>query len=323
MSYSHFTSDERLQISILLKKGFYQKDIAHALKKNPSSLSREIAYRSVRGTYDPQKAQQKAYVKRLRSKYAGMKVVSSPALHSFVRSRMKLFWTPEQIAGRWNRFHARHHNGLKITVVSIYTYLYSPYGRSLCQYLPSKRCKKKKRCGKKSKHQTIKNRVFLDQRPPIINARKRFGDFEADTLGRIKSDDEVIAGMVERQSRYFFVTKVARLKNAMDGFKDMLNPHHNIVHSMTMDNGVENARYQELNTDTYFCHPYSSWEKGAIENIFQRFRRFVPKKSSLTEYVDEDIERFGRIMNDTPRKCLNYRTPLEVFSKKCQKARNN
>ena len=93
----------------------------------------------------------------------------------------------------------------------------------------------------------------------------------------------------------------------------LLNPHHDTFKSLTLDNGVENVRYEELNIDTYFCHPYSSWEKGAIENCFKRLRRFIPKKASLKDYSREDIIHFAKIMNDTPRKCLNWKTPKEVF----------
>jgi len=83
---------------------------------------------------------------------------------------------------------------------------------------------------------------------------------------------------------------------------------------MTLDNGVENARHEELKVKTYFCHPYSSWEKPIVENTFGRLRRFIPKKTSLTNYTDEQISPIIEMMNDTPRKKLGYRTPREVFN---------
>jgi IS30 family transposase len=313
MRYKHFTSDERLEISILLKKGYSHRDIADALEKNHSSVSREIKRNSVKGVYNPIKAQQKARVKRSNSKYAGMKIQLNPKVNNYVQAKIKKHWTPGQIAGRWNKYHAEKHD-IIISAPSIYKWLYSPYGQEFCQLLPSKRHRRRKRKGKKQKKEIIKNRVFIDKRPKIINKRKRIGDFEGDVMGSKKSDKQAAVGIVDRKSRFFLIVKKPRLKYAVDGFKELLNPHRNILHSLTLDNGVENARYQELQVKTYFCNPYSSWEKGAIENTFQRFRRFVPKKSSLKKFSNKDLRRFANIMNHTPRKCLNWKTPHEVLT---------
>jgi len=314
MKYTHFTSDERLEISILLKKGYSHRDIACALEKNHSSVSREIKRNNVKGVYNPIKANQKACVKRSNSKYAGMKVQLNPTIRNYIEARLKQYWTPEQIAGRWNKYHSGNHN-IIISAPSIYKWLYSPYGQDLCKYLLSKRYRRKRRKGKKQKKEIIKNRVFIDKRPKIINERKRIGDFEGDVMGSKKSDKQAMAGLVDRKSRFLLVVKKSRLKYAVDGFKELLNPYRNILHSLTLDNGVENARYQELKVKTYFCNPYSSWEKGAIENSFQRFRRFVPKKSSLRDFSNKDLKRFAKTMNHTPRKCLNWQTPYEVLTK--------
>ncbi|MFH1713007.1 MAG: IS30 family transposase [Candidatus Jacksonbacteria bacterium] len=313
MNYKHFTQDERDRISILLKKGHSHKEIASVLEKDRSSVSREIKRNSVKGIYNPIKAHQKARVKRSMSKYAGMKVQLNPEVKNYVRVGMKRYWTPEQIAGRWKKYYAEKHN-IIISAPSIYKWLYSPYGQGLCGFLLSKRYRKRKRKGKKQKKETIKNRVFIDKRPKIINERKRVGDFEGDIMGSKKSDKQAMAGLVDRKSRFLLVVKKPRLKYAVDGFKELLNPYRNILHSLTLDNGVENARYQELRVKTYFCNPYSSWEKGSIENSFQRFRRFVPKKSSLKNFNNSDLKRFSKIMNHTPRKCLNWQTPYEVLT---------
>ena len=107
------------------------------------------------------------------------------------------------------------------------------------------------------------------------------------------------------------------LKYSMDGFKMFLNPRHDIFKSLTLDNGVENVRYEELDVDTYFCHPYSSWEKGGMENDFKRLRRWIPKKASLLNYTDKQIYAIMEKMNNTPRKCLNWKTPREVFEEQC------
>lgn len=314
MSYKHFTSDERLEISILLKRGYSRREIGTALGKNHSSVSREIKNNSVQGVYEPIKAQQKAIFKRSNSKYQGMKIRLNPKIENFVRDKMQSYWSPEQITGRWNKDH-RDENEIIISPLIIYKYLYSPYGQDLCSYLYSRRYKKKRRKAKKQKKELIKNRIFIEKRAKIINERKRIGDLEGDTLGTRKNDKASIAGLVDRKSRYFMAKKISRLKYTMDGFKNILNPYQNIFHSLTLDNGVENVRYQELKIKTYFCRPYSAWQKPTIENTFQRLRRFIPKKSSLKLFSNNDLQRFAKIMNQTPRKCLKWQTPDEVFTK--------
>lgn len=321
MSYQHFTQDDRNQISILLKKGHSHRDIAGALGKDHSSVSREIKHNSVRGVYDPRKAEAKAKVKRSRSKYQGMKVVKNSDLAKRIAKNLQAdHWTPEEIAGRWNKENQLDAKGKKIIISapSIYKYLYSAYGQSLCKYLVSNRYAKRKRKEPgKLKRQLIPNRISIELRPLTVNDRTEFGHFEGDTLGRIKIDTEVIAGLSERLSRFILIRKIPGLKHTMDGFNEMLNPYHNLVKSLTLDNGVENVKWEKLGIDTYFCHPYSSWEKGGMENLFKRLRRFIPKKTSLKDYSEKDIIRFAYIMNNTPRKCLNWKTPKEVFNEQC------
>ncbi len=321
MSYKHINFSNRLEISILLKKGYSHRDIAGALRKNHSSVSREIKNNSVNGIYDPVKANAKSKVKRSKSKYQCMKIVEYSELADYIEINLRdNHWTPEEIAGRWNSENNSNKNG-KIIIISaptIYKYLYSNRGQYLCKHLCSKRYTKRRRKeGKKQKRQLIPNRTSIEERPWKINKRIEFGHWEGDTLGKIRADSETVVGLTERISRFILIDKVPRLKYSIDGFKMLLNPHHDIFKSLTLDNGVENVRYEELNVDTYFCHPYSSWEKGAIENCFQRLRRFIPKKASLKDYTREQIISFAEVMNNTPRKCLNWKTPREVFEEQC------
>lgn len=318
-NYSHFTKDKRNEISILLKKGYSHQDIANAVGKNRSSITREISRNKVKGEYDPSKAHHRAYVKRKYSKYQGMKVVENTELRDYIEEKIKGCWTPEETAGRLK---FRNNNQTVISTPGIYKYLYSSYGQYLCQYLPSRQYYKRKRRAKKQKREIIKNRVFINKRSDLINERKRYGDWEGDTLGRIKTDREAIAGLVERKSRYFISKKIPGLKYTIDGFKQMLNPYQHILHSLTLDNGTENAKYEELGIKIYFCNPYSSWEKGTMENTFKRLRRFIPKKSSLRNYTNNDILKIAEIMNNTPRKCLGFRTPKEVFEEQLYLRRN-
>ena len=311
MRYSHFSKTERLEISVLLKKGYSHREIAFALGKHHSSVSREIKENNVNGVYDPHKAHHKAYVRRKYSKYQGMKVRENPEIESYITEKIRLDWSPEAIAGRLN---LDSRGRLSIHHISIYKYLYSIHGQHLCQYLQYKRYKPKRRKETKSAKKIIKNRVFIDQRPDVINQRLRCGDFEGDTLGVPKTSKETLAGAVDRKSRSFLGKKIHRLREAMLAFNKLLRLHNAL--SMTLDNGVENTKYTILNVPTFFCHPYSAWEKPTIENTFKRLRRYIPKKSCLASYSDEEISTIIDKMNNTPRKCLDWKTPKEVFFQK-------
>jgi IS30 family transposase len=308
MRYKHFNKTERLELSILLKKDYSLRDIGRALSRNPSSVSREIKRNSVNGEYDPHKADHKAYVKRKYSKYQGMKVRENSEIERYIEEKIKLDWSPEAIAGR---LPIDSEGRLSIHHTGIYKYLYSPYGQHLCKYLQYKRYRKRKRKERKSAKEIIKNRIFIDQRPEIINQRVRCGDFELDTLGTPKTSKETLVGVVDRKSLYFLGKKIPYLKQAMIAAKRLLKPYQ--IFSLTMDNGPENASYQILGIPTFFCHPYSAWEKPLIENTFKRLRRYIPKKSCLTNYSDEQISVIIDRMNNIPRKCLGWKTPKEVF----------
>jgi IS30 family transposase len=307
----HFTKAERDELSILLNKGYSRRQIGEALGKNHSSITREINRNKVKGTYEPVKAETKSKVRRRSSKYQNMKVNQSPEFIEFLTEQLKAGWTPEQIAGRWNY---KYPDDKHFSFKSIYKFLYSAPGQHLCKYLLCRHYNPYKRLGNRRKRLPIKNRISIEKRPKIINERKRFGDFEADLLGAVKTDQERLPALVERLSRKLFAVKVQRAKYAVDGFNFLLKPYRDILKSVTFDNGPENARHLELNTKTYFCHPFSSWEKGQIENTLGRLRRFIKKRSSLKLYSDDDIAHFVERMNNTPRKCLGFKTPNEVFN---------
>ncbi len=312
MSYQHFKDVERKELSALLKKGYSLRFCANALGKNPSSVSREIKQNSVNDIYNPDLATAKSRRRRQRSKCQGMKIKSIPWLEDYMAEKLsKDLWTPEQIA---NRLKYENENETVVTHKIIYQWLYGAYGQAYCQYLPSKRYYRRKRTGIKSAKEIIKDRVFIDQRPEIIDSRGEFGHLEGDTLGAPKSSKQRIAATTERMSRKLFAVKVKRLKYSMDGFKKLLNPYQKVFRSWTLDNGVENVRYKETNLPTYFCHPYSSWEKGSLENSLGRLRRFIPKKQRMEDFSQKQINHFLRLMNNTPRKCLGWRTPNEVFN---------
>lgn len=293
--------------------------VATALQRSPASVSREIRRNERYDGYDPHYAEVQTRTRRQDSKYQGMKVNAYPELEHYIVDKIKDGWSPDVIAGTWKQERKKRGVTVTITAKGIYKYLYSPYGQQLCQYLKSGQYGRRKRKEKKGKKTLIPRRIGIEHRPQGITDRRRYGDFEGDTLGVPKYTHQTIAAVIERKSRYIIAQKILRVKYAVNAFKVMLSPLP--VRSLTLDNGVENIRYQEVGVRTFFCHPYSSWEKGQIENAFGMMRRYIPKKASLVNYSPEDISAIVEHINSIPRKVLNYRSPKEVFEERFLKRR--
>ena len=310
MTYKHLGKEERLEISILRKKGYSLREIGQVLGRNHGSLSRELRKNLVNACYDPQKANTKSKVRRAQSKYQWMKVRETPGLEKYVTERMQQNWSPELIAGYY-----RNETGKKLKADTIYKYLYSALGQHLCHHLKYKRYgKRRKKLRNKAlpaKH--IPNRISIEVRPVEIAARITFGHYEADTMGRPrKASQQTLVVMRERLSRKIFGIKMKRLKYTIEGFKKIIEPL--AVSSITFDNGLENIRYQELGIPSYFCNPYHSWEKGSVEQGIGQIRTYIPKKADLKNYSQSKIDAILNLLNNRPMKCLNYKTPNQVFN---------
>ena len=184
------------------------------------------------------------------------------------------------------------------------------------------RCQKqrKKRYGKMDRRGTIPNRLSIDDRPSIVEARSRIGDWEADTVIG-KNHRQAIVSIVERKSGFTLIRKVERktalaVSQAMIG---LLRPHRKKVHTITSDNGKEFAGHEEiaskLKADFYFAHPYSSWERGTNENTNGLIRQYFPKNRDFTTITQQEIDMAMERLNSRPRKRLGYQTPSQVFFK--------
>jgi len=310
--YTHIKKGERLEIAILLNKGYKIREIAKVLKRSPGTISEEIKRNSVKGVYDPKKANHKAYVRRKYSKYQGMKIVGNDKLREYVEEKLKEGWSPEQIAGRLKNVET-HYPYASHRV--IYKFIYSVYGRNLERYL---RYKGKRKRRKREKRTKLKNRTFIDQRPEIISKRERFGDWEGDLIVSGKSGKGVLIVLEERKSRYPI------LKRVMSQKASVINQHIKektggfiCFNSLTIDNDVSFSKHEELSEilgcPVYFCHPYHAWEKGGVENTNKLIREYIPKGADISKLSDEYIKEIERKLQNRPRKCLGYKTPLEVM----------
>lgn len=310
--YTHIKKEERLEIAILLNRNFGIRDIAYALKRNPSAISREIENNSIDGVYDPVKANHKTYVKRKYSKYQGMKIAEDGQLRKYVEDRIEKDWSPEEVAGRIKNIDK---NIKYASRGAIYKFIYSPYGRQLEKHL---RYNGKKRGKKRPKVTQLKDRVFIDQRPEITNKRGRYGDWEGDLIVSGKNGAGALLVLHERKARYTIIKKVmSRKVEVINKYLAEITGGLLYINSLTIDNDISFKRHKELSEllgcPVYFCHPYHSWEKGGVENTNGLIRQYIPKGSDISKYSDTYIGSIEDKLNNRPRKCLGYKTPLEVM----------
>lgn len=315
MTHHHFTSSERLEVSILLKKEYSHRDIARELGCSQPSISREIKRNSVHGSYDPRKAKWKARIRRRYSKYQGMKVRERPDLQKFIIRNMKAGWTPDEIAGCLKM------KGKDLPYISakgIYKWLYSVHGQTYCPLLCSQQLRLRKR-RPKAQRSMIPNRVGIEKRPEEANNRTVYGHYETDTAvsGKRHDSTHALSVLHERKARYVRLRKIPNMKpvSMTHALKKMANDLQ--LRTITYDNGIENRDHETvaaaLKINTYFCNPYHSWEKGGVENTIGRIRRYIPKGSNIADYSDRDIAKIEHWLNHTPRKCLNWKTPHEIM----------
>jgi len=313
--YKQLTSDERDLIAVHKANGFSISDIAKMLNRNKSTISRELSRNSSKTTktYLSNQAQKRA---EKRKKQAAMKEeLKCHKIRNFVKNKLQEGWSPGVIAGSL----ASDPSNLKISHESIYLYIYKKRP-DLVKYLPRAHKKRFKRIPKANKkNNRIPNRIFIDQRPKEINDRSEFGHWESDTVVSRQSK-AALAVSIERISKLVKIKKIKRNKAEM--FSKALVRRMKPLPvgsrlSITYDNGSENTLHEfindQLNTDSYFCNPYHSWEKGSVENVIGLIRRFLPKKTDFAKITHKRIKEIESLLNNRPRKCLGFKTPNQVF----------
>jgi IS30 family transposase len=193
---------------------------------------------------------------------------------------------------------------------AIYGWLYSQYGQRYCKYLPYKHDSKKKRTKKKVKRTLIENRVNISKRKRIT-----VGDYEGDTVVSKKSKIALVV-LHNPQTMYGDVRKVDNMKphTVFLAFKEMLSQVK--VTSITFDNGQENRLHLRLGVTTFFCDPYSPWQKPGVENMNRWLRQYIPKGSDIGKYSHKYLQSLVEKYNHTPREKLKWKTPFEVMTEK-------
>lgn len=311
---------KRDRLQAMLDGGLRQNKIAEILKVDPATVSREMARNRrkarrvggiIPGKYEAEIAERKAQVRREKSKYQCMKIEKNNELRGYIIDKLKKYWNPDEISGRMSDdkelFYA--------SKSGIYKWLRSSYGQYYCGYLYSGRYSQRKQRKNKTKRTLIPDRTGLELRPLGASNRTRYGHYEADTMLSAKETRSKAALSVsyERKAKYIDARKIKNMKPASHNraVRSMLNNKKSL--SLTQDNGIENTKHQELGLPTYFCDPYSSWQKGGVENAIKMIRRFIPKGSDVNDYSDEYVNMVVTILNNKPRKSLGYKTPYEIM----------
>lgn len=311
--YKQLTSEQRYTISVLLQSKTKKSDIAKAINVHPSTIYREIRRNSgIRGRYNWETAQANAI--RTKRKKPGNHSVDDAIKQEAKNLLVTEQWSPEQISGTLAK------DGKYISHETIYRMIRKDKAEGGTLY---------KNCRHRLKHRarpvggkriSIPNRTSISERPVEADG-KRFGDFEMDTIvGR--GNHGAIVTLIERSTNMLFMRKLTKGKNAKELARTvihLLSPFKGHVRSITTDNGTEFACHEmiskSLGVNVYFADPYSSWQKGGIENANGLIRQYVSKSETFENVSHQQITKYSKKINMRPRKKLNFKTPYECFYK--------
>jgi transposase, IS30 family len=304
----HLTFEERRLLYLLKRKGRSSTEIAELMERHRSTICRELCRNTGQRGYRPKQAQRLADTRRLASRRPHKMADSD--VHCYVQDRLEKFWSPDQIAGRvrsdFPRTPARW-----LSRQTIYDWINDrmPEWQTLLR-----------RGGRPpEKRGTLADCVRIDGRPEVINRRRRYGDWEGDTMvgqGRRSA----LVTLVERKSGYVRIGRVDSMKSDMTirvANRRMKDLPPCLRRSMTFDNGKEFAEHQKLTRrlglDVYFADPYASWQRGTNENTNGLLRQFFPKRTDFTQVSHREVARVEQCINERPRRRLDYRAPAEIL----------
>lgn len=328
MPYSHLSDEERDVISKLHFSGLSRAAIARDLGRSTSTISRELlrnrvrkgSHRYVHWQYISSGASKLAKQRRSAAKGKLPRLLEMPRLLSYIKQGLKQNWSPEQIAGRIRVDHP-HAPTMRVSHQTIYQWLRADKqsGGSWYLCLRQSHRKRRKKYGSSLRRYRIQDQVSIDQRPKIVEARKRLGDWEGDTVEG-KNHQGRLLTLVDRKSRFTLALKLkSKFSHEVVGaIERALKPFaRHKRQTLTLDNGTEFTYFQQiqerLRTKVYFAHPYCSWERGTNENTNGLLRQYFPKQTNFLEISAQQLAAVVMRLNNRPRKCLSWRTPYEVF----------
>ena len=319
--YRQLNGYDRARLEALLNQGMTQYAIAQKLGFNRSTISREVGNRgALLNGYKAEWAQ-KDYQENKKKCGTRSLIQNNEELFAYVVEKIKIGWSPEVISGRLKKEirEGKRDPHMYVNHESIYQFVFdSAFGKreALKQYLRRGKRRRSKRDGRKTQREIIPNRLSIEERPIEIETRKEVGHWEGDTImyGKLKG----LNSLVERKTRYLVLTKLAGKTPAETKGVVVQRLSKHMCSSLTLDNGIENRNHEaiteQLNVPVYFCHPYSSWEKGTNENTNGIVRRYLPKKMSIDTVNQNEVDDIAREINNRPRKVLEYASPQEELT---------
>ncbi|PJE58090.1 MAG: IS30 family transposase [Candidatus Portnoybacteria bacterium CG10_big_fil_rev_8_21_14_0_10_36_7] len=321
MSYKHISSSQRNELSALLRADLKQNKIAELLCKSPSAISQELKRNpaTTKIGYDASIAKVNTKQRRIMANQRFRKIENNKWLRNYIIKKTKKYWAPEQIAGRLKRKWSDDKNR-QIGKDSIYKFIYTER-KDLVKYLRCQKGKYRRRYGTririKQREELKKKRI--DQRPVIVEKRERIGDWEGDTIIGKERTKQILTH-VERKSGLLLADKLEHSTSKETKNKTIerfVKIPKNKKYTATYDNGTTFSEYEMTEKKTgikiFFANAYHSWERGTNENANGLLRQFFPKKSAFAMITQEDIDEACGLINNRPRKRLNYLTPNEVF----------
>lgn len=304
---SKLNRTERMEIEILLGKGYSLRQIAGVLERSPNTISYEIFINGGKERYNAKNAHQYARTRKKDTRREWAKIEADKSLKNFIIGGLMQYWNPDEISG----YMKETKTSFYASKTAIYDWLRSAHGQPYCRYLYSKRYYKKKR--KKGKERmVIPNRIPIQNRPLGATNRSRYRHWESDAIVSKKGTLGGIQTNIERKSRLIALYKRNSMspKETVLIIKKMKLDYE--INTVTYDNGFENRHHAETHINSYFCDPYSSWQKGGVENANKLIRRFLPKGTNM-EYVSQEmLDRVSYIINNKPRKILGYKKALDA-----------
>lgn len=310
--YKQLTYEQRCQIEVLKKSGFTQTEIAAAVGVSQSTISRELARNTGLRGYRHKQAQRTARARRENARRA---ITMTPGLILLINKKLAEKWSPEQISGWLLREHQ-----ILLSHERIYQHVWADKAEGGELYRNLRRHGKKyhKRSNGKTNRGQIKNRVSIDDRPAVVDAKSRIGDWEIDTVIG-KGHSGALVTIVERATQF---TLSARLDDksaeaVTEATIGLLKPFAAALQTITADNGKEFAYHekitQALGVEVYFAHPYHSWERGLNENTNGLLRQYWPKSTDFKKVAQREVDAVIYQLNNRPRKTLGFETPSDLM----------
>jgi len=323
IKYCRITLEEREEISRQLATGISIRKVARHLDRDPSTISREVnrsyfnrhTYRAIVAEKLTLKRRRRQGRKRILDKY--------PKLKNLVLAKLKLRWSPEQIANHLQSVYPANRN-MHISPESIYRYLFvvsrGALKKELLSYLRQQRQCRRKHGSRRGKSSGIPDIVSIKERPREVEDRIVPGHWEGDLLlGKLRKS--ALGTLVERTTRTTILVplKSHHASNVRIAFaREIKKVPKQMRQTLTYDRGREMVEHRLFTKETkvkvYFCDPQSPWQRGTNENTNMLIRQFFPKGTDFTKINRVEIKYVQKLLNERPRKVLGWKTPKETFN---------